>query len=271
MSKNVTQAFNTQDSQDCRFICDGVGCRDCQDCNETGFCELSYEVIEIFPKGYNDLFCVFGAETTSLIYCDHCYNSRHLFGCVGLRRNEFCILNRQYTEAEYERLIPQIIQRMRSDGEWGEFFPAALSRFAYNETVAQEYFPLKKEEVMKRGWKWREGSDELPNVQKVIEAKQLPDSIDAIPDDILQWAIRCEVTDRPFKIIKQELDFYRDIKLPVPHLHPDERHKQRMALRNPRKLWDRMCSKCKAKMKSSYTPECSEIVYCESCYLREVY
>ena len=31
---------------------------------------------------------------------------------------------------------------MKSTGEWGEFFPHELSPFGYNETVAQEYFPL---------------------------------------------------------------------------------------------------------------------------------
>jgi hypothetical protein len=31
---------------------------------------------------------------------------------------------------------------MKSTGEWGEFFPLALSPFGYNETVAQDYFPI---------------------------------------------------------------------------------------------------------------------------------
>ena len=37
---------------------------------------------------------------------------------------------------------------MIQDGEWGEFFPSTLSPFGYNETVAQEYFPLTREEVL---------------------------------------------------------------------------------------------------------------------------
>jgi len=37
---------------------------------------------------------------------------------------------------------------MMKTGEWGEFFPASLSPFGYNETVAQEYFPLSREEVL---------------------------------------------------------------------------------------------------------------------------
>ena len=35
-----------------------------------------------------------------------------------------------------------------SDGEWGEFFPASLSPFGYNETVANEYYPLSRDSVI---------------------------------------------------------------------------------------------------------------------------
>jgi hypothetical protein len=111
----------------------------------------------------------------------------------------------------------------------------------------------------------------MPKVSRVIPAVKLPDAIDDVPDDILNWAIECEATKRPFRIIKQELDFYRKMKLPIPHLHPDERHRRRMALRNPRKLWKRPCMKCGKEMETTYAPERPEIVYCENCYLKEVY
>jgi hypothetical protein len=130
---------------------------------------------------------------------------------------------------------------------------------------------LKQEEAKLKGWRWREKKDETPKVEKVIPAQKLPDHIDDIPDDILNWAIECERTSRPFRIIKQELAFYRKKQLPIPRLHPDERHKDRIALRNPRKLWDRKCNKCGSNIQSTYEPDRTEIVYCEECYLQEVY
>jgi hypothetical protein len=39
---------------------------------------------------------------------------------------------------------------MKSTGEWGEFFPLSLSLFGYNETVAQDYFPLAQEEAIQK-------------------------------------------------------------------------------------------------------------------------
>jgi hypothetical protein len=205
------------------------------------------------------------------MYCDHCFTCTNCFGCIGLRHKDYCILNRQYSKEEYEKLAPGIIENMKQGGEWGEFFPVELSPFAYNETVAHEYYPIEKDEVLKRGWKWRDKKDEIPKVEKIISASQLPDTIEEIPDDVLNWAIKCEETDRPFKIVKQELEFYRKMKLPIPHLHPDERHKRRMALRNPRKLWARTCDKCKKEIQTTYSPERPEKVFCEECYLAEVY
>lgn len=183
----------------------------------------------------------------------------------------FCIFNKQYSKDEYEKLVPKIIENMILSKQWGEFFPISISPLGYNETVAQEYFPLKKEKSIERGWKWNDYEPPLPKVAKTIDATELPDSIDDIPDDILNWAVVCAATKRPFKIIKQELDFYRKINLPIPCLHPDERHKRRMALRNPRKLWNRECSTCQKPIETSYAPDRPETVVCEECYLKEVY
>ena len=43
---------------------------------------------------------------------------------------------------------------MKKRGEWGEFFPGMVSPFAYNETVASEYYPLFKTEAEKQGFRW---------------------------------------------------------------------------------------------------------------------
>lgn len=56
----------------------------------------------------------------------------------------------------------------------------------------------------------------------------LPEDISKIPDDILNWAIECEVTKKPFRIIKQELEFYRKHNIPIPRRHPDQRYIDRL-------------------------------------------
>ena len=45
-------------------------------------------------------------------YCFQCHASSHLFGCIGLRNKQYCILNKQYSKEEYETLVPKIISHM---------------------------------------------------------------------------------------------------------------------------------------------------------------
>jgi hypothetical protein len=56
------------------------------------------------------------------------------------------------------------------------------------------------------------------------------------------------------------------LSLPIPTKHPDQRHIERVNLRNPRILHDRNCDKCGVDIKTSYSPDRSEIIYCEKCY-----
>ena len=86
----------------------------------------------------------------NLFYCISCKGCKNLFFCNGLVNKEYCILNTQYTKEAYELLAGQIIQGMMQTGEWGEFLPPKLSPFGYNETVAQERYPLTKEEALKQ-------------------------------------------------------------------------------------------------------------------------
>ncbi len=272
---------DAQDCKNCSVF--GFQVRDMQDCLlATTNCELLYEVFAILEL-YQCAFIHYCNRSQNLYYCDNLASCKDCFGCIGLRHAQYCILNKQYSKEEYEELVPKIIEQMKQTPlnppltggqnacEWGEFFPVELSPFAYNETVAQEYFPLTKEEVLAKGWKWRDEKVEIPQVSKVIPANRLPDSIDDIPDDILNWAIECEESGKPFKIQKAELEFYRKMRLSIPHYHPDIRHAHRMAKRNPRRLWERNCDNCQKPMETTYAPERTEKVFCEKCYQKVVY
>jgi hypothetical protein len=163
----------------------------------------------------------------SLFYSISCKGCQNCFGCSGLRNKQYCVFNKQYTREEYEALVPKIVEHMRETGEWGEFFPSWMSPFGYNETAAQEYYPLTREEALAKGFGWSNYEPPFPKVEKAIPASKLPADIAQVPDDILNWAIECEVTKKPFRIIKQELEFYRKHSLPIPKRHPDQRHLER--------------------------------------------
>lgn len=185
-----------------------------------------------------------------------------------MKRWEF--LNRhsaQKKDKDDVQLVEMNLNYMHETGEWGEFFPIALSPFSYNETVAQEYFPLTKEEALERGYKWRDDTNTSPDSQRVRTVK-LQDNIKDIPDSILDQVLTCESSGKPYKIQKAELKFYKKMNLPIPRFHPDIRHKKRLEFRNPRKLWTRTCDACKKEIQTTYAPGRPEKILCEECYLK---
>jgi hypothetical protein len=269
--KNVCASFDVEDAQDSAYCYGCGGIKDCFDINEAAVnCELQCDA-QSCDCGQRILFSHTSYYDSDMLYSDSCHSCHGITGCVGMRSVSNCILNMQYSEQEYETLVPVIVEAMRREGTWGEFFPTAMSPFAYNDTVAMEYFPLTQEDVHAKGWRWRTIVEEPSDVVRIIDACDVPDSIDDIPDDIVNWAIRSAASRRPYRIIRQELDFYRRMRIPIPRLHPDERYRVRMELRNPRKLWNRECMTCGKRVKTSFAPERPEKVFCEECYLKEVY
>ncbi|MBU1954001.1 hypothetical protein KKH03_03450, partial [Patescibacteria group bacterium] len=91
-----------------------------------------------------------------------------------------------------------------------------------------------------------------------------------VTDSIFGDVLRCEDCGKGYKIIAQELAFYRGADLPLPHVCADCRHKARLALRNPRKLCKRACDKCSAEILTTYAVGRPEKIYCGRCYAEEM-
>ncbi|MCK9186728.1 hypothetical protein M0P48_04820 [Candidatus Gracilibacteria bacterium] len=263
-SKNAKECYEVKELQDCKFVSNATSLKDCYDINNDDNSELVYECIgseKNYMHTFNDI-CWFNSEIS---YCSLCFNSKNCFGCVGLKKNQYCILNKQYTKEQYEELVPKIIEHMIKNMEWGEFFPMNISPFSYNESMAQDYFPLSKENVTSMGLKWREDKEETPKT-----GYKLPDFAKDAKDDICKQILVCEASGKAYKIVPSELNFYKKTNLPLPKKCPNQRHKERMALRNPRKLYDRKCDKCGTEITTTYNPKQTETVYCEKCYLDTV-
>lgn len=270
--RNAKNCFNCVNLEDCQNLCPipGLGTKDCRDAHYSPGAELVYDSMSGM-RCTHTRFVLHCWDDEDILYCDECFSSKHLFGCVGLRHKEYCILNKQYAREEYEKIVPKIIEHMQSSGEYGEYFPITLSPFAYNDSIASDEFPLKRDKALQRGWRWEDHEEDPPSVAKVVPAQNIPDNITDMTEDLADSAILCAETQRPFRVIRKELAFYRSMELPVPRLHPDERYRKRLTRKNPRKLWDRQCAKCHKPIATSYAPNRPEIVYCEECYLREVY
>jgi hypothetical protein len=265
--KNVHDSFFVRRGEDCKFLRQTIDVKDCYDTNYMEEAELVYNSFGAYHE-YQVLFSSTIYKSSSMLYCDFCVNDcRHCFGCIGLKKKQYCILNKQYTQDDYERLVPQIVGHMQAHGEWGEYFPFPLSPYAYNETVAQEYFPLSRDNALLLGADWKD--EELNAAQRSGETT-LPETIGEVDDEITNEVLLCGDCAKHYRIIRPELDFYRRMGLPLPMHCPDCRHYQRLSLRNPCRLWQRSCSKCGLLMQTSYAPAQPETVYCEKCYRRDV-
>ncbi len=311
-AKNAAYCFDmiwSPGAEDCRYVnWGGDGAKDCQDCGP-GFgakMELGYEILDA-GIGSSRLFfdyVVYGSH--DVYYSINCHGCSYVFGCYGLRSKQYCILNKQYSKEEYEALFPRVKAQMSEMpyrdrvGQvygYGEFFPPEIMPFAYNETIAQEYFPLTKAEAEARGYSWKD--PETRQYAATLRSEDLPDHIRDASDSLPQETIACAHSgdckhqcSTAFRIIPPELRFYRKLNLPLPRLCPNCRHYERLVQRNPMRLWARRCqcsgtgsangsyrntsshshgaNPCPSEFQTSYAPDRPEIVYCESCYNNEV-
>ena len=269
-SKNLYKVFDAFELEDCAYSTWIFESKDCHDIYGMGTSNLVYNSLGV-EKLNTAAFCTFVSHTRNAYYSDLCFDCNDIFGCIGLKNKSYCIFNKQYTPEEYELTVAKIIDRMIETGEWWEFFHSSLSPFGYNETVANEHFPLEKSQAT--AW-WFNRSDyitPMPQADKTLKVTELQPHIALVEEDIIKSAVECEVTNKPFRIMKQELDFLKKWSIPLPRRHPDQRHKDRMGRRNPRKLFDRKCSQCAADMKTTYSPDRPEVVYCEVCYNKAIY
>ncbi len=267
--KNCINCFDTNRSRDCKYTFDLINGKDVYDMNvfgDTG-AELCVEVTEIGIGVQNIAFCdQIWSDCYDIFYSRTCVNNSHdLFGCVGFNHGKFCIFNKQYTEKEYHKLRAKIVEHMKSTGEYGEYFPISMSPFRYNETIANEFYPVDEALAKSKGWKWtKEKKGRQP--QKI----KIPDSIREIEHKICSEVLACEECKKNYKIIKQELDLYKKLEMPAPRICPDCRYHEKMILRNPRQLFSRNCDNCNKEIETSFAPERPEKVYCEKCYLEVV-
>lgn len=268
--KNTQQSYYCIDCEDIKYCYDIYGAKDSYDAYEPAWgIERHYET-----HACNETKFMIGCNTcirsAFLDYCDNCHNSKHLFGCYGMKKNEYCILNRQYTKQEYGLLTARLKEHMLKTKEWGEFFPHSHSSFAYNDTKAQDYYPLTKEQALERSYRWRD-EDKKDFRPATLETAEIPDDIAQAPNEIPEEILACEVTGKNFRITPQEFKLYRRQNIPIPHRHPDTRYLDRLFFRHKRELTERTCPSCQTKILSVFTGEDPEKILCEKCYLKKVY
>ncbi len=289
-AKNTHNAFNSFHAENLNYGQDAGEVKDSQDLTEVLTVEQSYQ-LQGCATIVRGITLRSSWVMTDCYYCDMSFSNSDCFGCFGVRQKQYCILNKQYSKEDYVKLKARIIEHMKKTGEWGEYFPREVSPFGYNESIAQVYFPLIKEEALRQGYAWydREESRNYAPTMKVENIPQkISDTRDSIVNEVIQCATQLSQKEKDthfncataFKIVPLELTLYRKLGIPLPEKCFHCRLQDRLGRRNPRKLYHRqcMCDKkhafhkehCMNEFETSYAPERKEIIYCEQCYNLEV-
>jgi len=268
---NIKYSFDTKGGENSRYGYTANKPIECFDITFAVNNEYCYHILTC--GGSNNLIaCHLVMDSSFTFYSEFSNNIKNCFGCVGLRNKEYCILNKQYTKNEYEKLIPQIIENMKETRDWGNFFPISMCPFGYNESIVNEYMPLSKEEALKQGFTWR---DDIPRTigQENCVYKDLPKNPNDYDDEkLLNKILKCESCGFNYKFISREITFYKRMKLAIPNKCFNCRHQLRMNSRNPRILNETICVSCGNKTMTTYPKEKHNMykIYCEECYKREI-
>ena len=286
--KNCTNCFDIYDAENIKYCYRVNFNKDSMDMDYGGKGELIYEYNTGALNDYNVKFSYSAFDAVqNAEYTESCISCRNLFGCISTKSKENVIFNKQYTKEEYNELISKIIKHMNDMPytdkkgriyKYGEFFPIELSTFSYNETLASDFYPLTKEQALNSGYSWRD--PEAKNYVVTMLAKNIPDNIKDIKDEITEEIIECKHKGdcnhrclMAFRLTKDEFQFYKKHNIPIPNKCSNCRYYERLSKILPLKLWRRKCIKqgCNNEFETSYAPNRPEIVYCERCYQQEVY
>jgi len=279
-SKNSKESYILNGAENCKW-CQLItvdGSRDCMDYSGWGNnASLIYESSTI---GENSSLVYFSRacypDCLNLQYCLRNVAGKNNFGCASLKRKNYCILNKQYSKEEYQKLSKQIIEDMKVNPYidklgreffYGEFFPLEFSNFSYNQSTAMRFCPKTKEEALTEGYSWDD--TESPVHQVTIRDDSIPDKIIDTTDSILNEILGCLSCGKGYKIVTGELNLLRKMNLPLPRECPKCRENERFAKENKPGMYHRTCDKCNMAIYTPYAPDRPEIVYCVKCYQQE--
>lgn len=278
-SKNTHHASFTPFSEDSKYIHNGVSFKSSYDCTGAGETELSYECITP-DNSYHSIGTIESWKNNHIAYCIDCHSSQNLLGCVGIKKGEYSILNKRYSKEDYNILYDKIVENMKKNGEWGEFFPIKYSPFGVNETQAIKELNFSKEEAILSGYKWQDKIQETRGKETISQDK-IPDSIGEVSENITNEILSCINCKRNYKILLDEFLLYRRLSIPIPTECFFCRHLERESMRGGYDLVNRQCDclqenhnhtgRCSNNFETFFTEKEQRQIYCEECYQKEIY
>lgn len=112
-NKNCYLCFDASYDEDCGYLYDSFDCKTSYDLTYVSInAQLSYEAVDSIAL-FNCSYVRHGSNCQGSWYLFNCFNVKDSIGCVGLNNKQYCILNRQFTKEEYEKLSAQILANLK--------------------------------------------------------------------------------------------------------------------------------------------------------------
>ena len=209
--------------------------------------ENLYDICSVGSMSMNDCYGVMWCAWAEHIYCSvnvpFCNNTYYSYflesctfclWCVGLKNKSYCILNKQYTKEERYEKVDEIFSQMDADGTLGQFFPATMNPFYFNDTAAYLIDPtFTKEEVTAKGYLRRDEpiKVDIPAGVQTVKTSELwqyewrRDDQRYIDPEIMKKVIIDEQWNA-YRVIPMEYEFLMKYGLPLPRKHWLDRMKE---------------------------------------------
>jgi hypothetical protein len=219
-------------------------------------------------------FCFLNIQCRNTEYCLLCYNCEDCFGCVGLQRKKFHVMNKPYTEEEYWRRVDELKCAMLDRGEYGAFFPVAFSPSYHGDSFA---FCLGITEVEKKKMHILDFDPEtqgaigqdLIDTDRIRPAVSLPDHVRDLTDEWAGIPLLDEEAHRRYALLKPEIEFYRRFAVAPPTKHFVSRIKNLWREANQGNFYDARCAKCDRPIRvARNAAHPKRTIFCEKDYLR---
>ncbi len=267
--KDGYMIFQSENSEHVRYGQMLNHTKDLMDVSFSGFSERLYECQNVGLHSANVKFSFAGKEVIDSEYTMSCNNCTNLFGCIGLKNVSYAIFNKVYEPKEYFEKVDAIKTEMLKRGEYGEFFPMQYAPYPYNSSLAHIIYPMTKEEALARNLFWQDDIETDTKNIKTISVAELPDNINDVTNDVLTTAIIGEHSGKPFRLVPQEIEFYKQNHVALPTDAPYQRIMNRFAMVNNLRVTQDVCFKCGKEILSAYETKQGYKPYCAECFRAE--
>lgn len=111
--KNCYLCFDAANNEYSGYLYDSFYNKACYDLTYSTNSELCYQAIDS-DKIYSCNFSVYSTNCQDGSFLFNCFDVKKSLGCVGLSHKQYCVLNRQLTKEEYEKISSQILLELKN-------------------------------------------------------------------------------------------------------------------------------------------------------------